>query len=150
MAKKFNVTADCKPDRHYMVNLDRRLAEIKELIDDGAYFTINRARQYGKTTTLRTLYWYLQKEYYVVLLDFQMFGAEEFADENNAKLKEMIKADILSTQEQIKTIKENLGNSSDIITRDINNNISYIYLESVSSDDKISNFLLIFFHFTNF
>ena len=86
MAKKFNVTADCKPDRHYMVNLDRRLAEIKELIDDGAYFTINRARQYGKTTTLRTLYWYLQKEYYVVLLDFQMFGAEEFADENTFAL----------------------------------------------------------------
>ena len=41
----------------------------------------------------------------------------------------------------IETITETLGNSSDIITRDIKN-ISYIYLESVSSDDKVSNFLL--------
>lgn len=48
----------------------------------------------------------------------------------------------MTSQEQIKIIKDNLGNSSDIITRDINDNISYIYLESVSSDDKISNFLL--------
>lgn len=47
----------------------------------------------------------------------------------------------MTSKEQIKIIKDNLGNSSDIVTRDINN-ISYIYLESVSSDDKISNFLL--------
>ncbi len=40
----------------------------------------------------------------------------------------------------IKKIKENLGNSSDIVERNINK-ISYIYLESVSSDDKISDFL---------
>ncbi len=40
----------------------------------------------------------------------------------------------------INTIKEKYGNSSDIVTRNINN-ISYIYLESVSSDDKISDFL---------
>lgn len=40
----------------------------------------------------------------------------------------------------INIIEKNLGNSSDIVKRQINN-ISYIYLESVSSDDKISNFL---------
>lgn len=40
----------------------------------------------------------------------------------------------------INEIKKRLGNSSDIIVRQINE-ISYIYLESVSSDDKISNFL---------
>ena len=40
----------------------------------------------------------------------------------------------------IEKIKNNLGNSSDIVDRKINN-IYYIYLESVSSDDKISNFL---------
>lgn len=45
MKKVFNVTADCKPDLHYMVNLDERLAEIKQLVDCEAYFTINRARQ---------------------------------------------------------------------------------------------------------
>ncbi len=50
MGKVFNVTADCKPGEHYMVNLDGRLSEVKELVDAGKYFTINRARQYGKTT----------------------------------------------------------------------------------------------------
>ena len=40
----------------------------------------------------------------------------------------------------ISIIENNLDNSSDIVKRQINN-ISYIYLESVSSDDKISNFL---------
>ncbi len=40
----------------------------------------------------------------------------------------------------ISRIKKRLGNSSDIVNRQINN-ITYIYLESVSSDDKISNFL---------
>lgn len=82
MTKVFNVTADCKPDKHYMVNLDKRLAAIKDLVDDGAYFTINRARQYGKTTTLRALNRHLQGDYYVALMDFQTFGAGEFADEN--------------------------------------------------------------------
>ena len=43
-----------------------------------------------------------------------------------------------------KKIKEMNGNSSDIATRIIEKNknrIGYIFLESVSSDDKISNFL---------
>ena len=43
-------------------------------------------------------------------------------------------------QKMINTIKSNLGNSNDIVERKINN-IAYIFLESVSSDDKISDFL---------
>ena len=82
MAKFFNVTADCKPDRHYMVKLDTRLEMIKKLVDNGDYFTINRARQYGKTTTLRALHRYLQKNYYIVLMDFQTFDDAKFANGN--------------------------------------------------------------------
>lgn len=44
MAKTFNVTADCKPDEHYMVDLKQRVSKIKEMIDAGKYFTINRAK----------------------------------------------------------------------------------------------------------
>lgn len=55
MAKVFNVTGNCRPGEHYMVCIDERLAEIKKMVDDGKYFAINRARQYGKTTTLRLL-----------------------------------------------------------------------------------------------
>lgn len=82
MTKVFNTAAVCIPARHYMVNIDGRLKEIKSLIDSGQYFTINRARQYGKTTTLMALEQYLRKEYYVVFMDFQMFGAGQFKDEN--------------------------------------------------------------------
>lgn len=82
MGKTFNVTADCKPDEHYMVNLDTRIAEIKALIDEERYFTINRARQYGKTTLLRALNRCLRSEYYVVLMDFQTFGNAKFRNEN--------------------------------------------------------------------
>lgn len=55
MAKIFNVNGDCKPNLHYMVNISERLRQIKNMVDEGQYFTINRARQYGKTTTLRAL-----------------------------------------------------------------------------------------------
>lgn len=55
MSKTFNTNGYCDPKLHYMVNLDSRLHEIKNMIDDGKYFTITRARQYGKTTILTAL-----------------------------------------------------------------------------------------------
>ena len=55
MAKYFNTTAVCMPKKHYMVNIDERLEEIKALVDAENYFTINCARQYGKTTILKGL-----------------------------------------------------------------------------------------------
>ena len=81
MAKVFNTTAVCVPEEHYMVNITGRLDEIKELIDAGKYFTVNRARQYGKTTTLLALCRYLKDTYYVVYIDFQIFGNADFGSE---------------------------------------------------------------------
>lgn len=82
MAKVFNVTAVCLPEKHYMVNIDERLKEIKALVDDGKYFTINRARQYGKTTTLMALEQYLKNDYYTVSIDFQTISNAKFRNEN--------------------------------------------------------------------
>lgn len=82
MTKVFNTTGNCMPSEHYMVDLGNRLLKIKELVDTGKYFTINRARQYGKTTTMKALWRYLQSEYYVIFMDFQTFGADEFENEN--------------------------------------------------------------------
>ena len=82
MAKVFNVTAVCKPEKNYMVDISSRLKSIKKLVDDGKYFSIIKARQYGKTTVLRALANYLRKDYIVVFMDFQTFGSEEFANEN--------------------------------------------------------------------
>ena len=81
MAKKFNVNGICRPDLHYMVDLSSRLAAIKEMVEEGAYFTINKARQYGKTTILRALAHFLQEEYVVVSLDFQRMSSLSFQDE---------------------------------------------------------------------
>ena len=71
MPKRFNISGSCNPYEHYMVNIQSRLAQIKQLVDMGQYFTINRGRQYGKTTTLFSLEEYLNSEYIVISLDFQ-------------------------------------------------------------------------------
>lgn len=79
--RRFNVTGACNPQMHYMVRLDNRLKKIKEnYVDYGNYFVINRGRQYGKTTTLKALARYMEKDYIVFLLDFQRMSAENFAD----------------------------------------------------------------------
>ncbi len=82
MARRFNVTGSCNPKLHYMVDITGKLEEIKRLVDAGAYFTINRARQYGKTTTLDALAEYLKNDYVVISLDFQRIGNEEFETAN--------------------------------------------------------------------
>ena len=68
--KTFNTTGACIPSIHYMVDIDDKLKKIKKMVDDGSYFVINRARQYGKTTTLGRLETYLGGEYVVISLDF--------------------------------------------------------------------------------
>lgn len=66
MTRYFNTEGVCRPNVHYMVRLEDRLAQIrKQFVDRGKYFVINRGRQYGKTTTLMLLREYLKDEYIV-------------------------------------------------------------------------------------
>lgn len=81
--KYFNVNADCKQQIHYMVDISERLEQIKAMIDAGKYFTINRARQYGKTTTLKALERFLENDYTVISLDFQMVSHADFEKEKS-------------------------------------------------------------------
>ena len=81
--KKFNTTAVCIPSKHYMVDLSERVTEIKKMVDAGEYFTINRARQYGKTTTLNALRNTLQNSYTVISIDFQGLGDATFRKEES-------------------------------------------------------------------
>ena len=69
--KSFNTTAVCIPSKHYMVDISGRVEEIKKLVYGGKYFTINRARQYGKTTTLKALQQALVDDYIVLSLSFE-------------------------------------------------------------------------------
>ena len=79
--KTFNTTGVCIPAKHYMVDLSDRVREIKKLVDAGKYFTIDRARQYGKTTTLNALKNYLKDQYDVISLDFQGISNAGFKTE---------------------------------------------------------------------
>ena len=81
--KSFNTTAVCIPSKHYMVDLSDRVKAIRRLVDEGKYFAINRARQYGKTTTLNLLRDYLAEDYDVISLDFQGIGEAGFRTEQS-------------------------------------------------------------------
>ena len=81
LKKFFNVNGSCNPQIHYMIDLSERLSEIKKMVDAGEYFTINRARQYGKTTLLAALAEYLKSDYKVISLDFQTISYGDFENE---------------------------------------------------------------------
>lgn len=83
----FNTTGICNPTEHYMVDLTERLFEVRKLVDNGKYFTINRARQFGKTTMLHALAEYLSQDYVVISMDFQMQMSDaKFRNENSFSL----------------------------------------------------------------
>ena len=119
MPKVFNTTGLCVPEKHYMVNIDKRLRDIKVLVDEENYFTINKARQYGKTTTLRALYRYLQDDYYVMLMDFQVFGSAEFSTEQifassfASSLLELLEYNNLTITKELQIARENLEQNID-------------------------------------
>ena len=100
MVKKiFNVNGDCKPDLHYMVDIRARLEKIKKMVDSGEYFTINRARQYGKTTILRGLSRFLQGDYMVISMDFQIMSHADF--ENESVFAAAFSSELLDSVEEI-------------------------------------------------
>lgn len=75
--KRFNITGLCVPEVHYTVDISEKIHQIiHDYIKAEAYFTINRARQYGKTTTLRFLQHALRQEYVVIRISFE--GKEEY------------------------------------------------------------------------
>lgn len=95
--KEFNTTAICIPSRHYMVDLSGRADEIREYVDAGRYFTMNRPRQYGKTTTLALLKQVLAKDYIVLFLDFQSIDRDVF--QNGAVFSQAIARLVLDLHE---------------------------------------------------
>ena len=64
-----------------MVDISERVREIGKMVDDGEYFVINRARQYGKTTTLRPLRQLLRDKYIVLSLSFEGISSSGYRTE---------------------------------------------------------------------
>ena len=81
--KRFKTTGLCNPNKHYMVNINDKLDEIKKLISNEEYFIINRPRQYGKTTALSLLKNELRNEYLVISISFEGIGDNAFNSEKN-------------------------------------------------------------------
>ena len=82
MRKQFNITGTCNPQLHYMVDTPGRFEAVTRLIDEGRYFTINRARQFGKTTLLEMIWRKLSDRYLVIPLSFEGVGDSAFESES--------------------------------------------------------------------
>lgn len=76
--KRFNVTGTCIPQKHYMVDTSAKLNQITKMIEQDSYFAINRARQYGKTTSLMLLWKALKRKYIVISISFEGMGKLNF------------------------------------------------------------------------
>ena len=81
--KKFNYTGTCIPAKHYMVDTSKKIDEISRFIEDGEYFTINRPRQYGKTTSLTLLENKLKNDYVLISISFAGKNSEFFESVTN-------------------------------------------------------------------
>lgn len=80
--KRFNIAGTCIPQKHYMADTSEKISRIIRLIEQESYFTINRARQYGKTTTLMLLWRQLKERYIVINISFEGMGTEAFRSED--------------------------------------------------------------------
>ena len=81
MEKRFRVTGACIPEKNYMVDVGSRVQTIVKIIEHGDYFTINRPRQYGKTTILNELTKALKNDYTVIKTSFEGAGDDLFSTE---------------------------------------------------------------------
>jgi len=79
--KRFNITGTCIQGTHYMVDTTGKINKITELIDANEYFTINRSRQYGKTTTMLMLENKLKDRLQVISISFEGVGDRPFTSD---------------------------------------------------------------------
>ncbi|ETR72565.1 MAG: hypothetical protein OMM_01616 [Candidatus Magnetoglobus multicellularis str. Araruama] len=102
--KEFNYTGTCIPNMHYMVDTNQKLKSIIKLINNQKYFTINRPRQYGKTTMIFLLKQKLKEDYIIIKTSFEGIGEPFFqTDENFCKTILSLFADgIVSDDEDFK------------------------------------------------
>jgi len=81
--REFNVTGICVSNLHYMADTSDKIAQIAQLVEIGNYFSINRGRQYGKTTTLALLGKQLAEKYTVISISFEAVDDKIFETPKN-------------------------------------------------------------------
>ena len=145
--RKFNVTSICTPEEDYMVDITDKLIQIKAMIDEREYFTINRGRQYGKTTTLFALENFLKDDYIVISISFEGWGETAFSNEEKfcqrflTSIRETLEFSDYSVEEQAKwkdeSVKDFFTLSSHI--RKVCQNPDLKYVLMIDEVDKASN-----------
>ena len=147
MKKRFNSTGVCVSKKHYMVDISDKLEQIKKLIDDEFYFTINRPRQYGKTTTLNEINNALKDIYLVISMSFEGIGDAVFEDEKsfcNKFLKLMVKELLFADKEESEKLANlsyelnDMEELSEVITKFVGDNKKEVIL-IIDEVDKSSN-----------
>ena len=151
MRKEFNVTGICYPEFHYMMDNREKLKKVQELIERGKYFTINRPRQYGKTTTLHFLGQTFNKsaDYLPIELNFQ--GVDSLWHESDKAFAQMFfgqladffefeQVDLADFFEKEKAGIIDMGSLSKSITRLVQNLNKKIVL-IIDEVDASSNYL---------
>lgn len=147
MKKRFNTTGVCVPRKHYMVDISNKLVQIKELIDNEFYFTINKPRQYGKTTTLSELKKFLKEEYLVISISFEGIGDAVFENEkefSSAFIELMCNSIGITDEdesEKLNALAVNINNLKDlskVITKFVRNSTKEVVL-FIDEVDKSSN-----------
>ena len=122
MKKRFNTAGVCYPHVHYMMDTKDKLTKIVQLIEQGEYFTINRPRQYGKTTSLFYLEKLLQEseEYVVLKMSFEDIddkfnkSDDAFAEIFVRKLEIAFKRKDSTVYELISELKHNIHTMNDL------------------------------------
>lgn len=149
MRKKFNITGTCIPGRHYMVDTSKKLDKILKLVENEAYFIINRPRQYGKTTTMFLLDRRLNstEEYLCVKISFEGIGDSVFESEDkfSQAFIDIMMQDLSFKNERLEKFLENeksivltLMDLSKVITKFVKTSNKKVVL-MIDEVDKSSN-----------
>ena len=147
MKKYFNTTGICVARKHYMVDIENKLIKIENLINKEKYFTINRPRQFGKTTTINLIEQKLEDIYLIISLSFEGIGDAVFNNEKSfSKMFIELMADNIEFYSQDDAYKlrnlgedvENLGDLSKTITKYIKDLHREVVL-IIDEVDKSSN-----------
>jgi len=147
MKKRFNSTGVCVSRKHYMVDINNKLEQISELIENEFYFTINKPRQYGKTTTLNELVNFIKDKYLVISISFEGIGDDVFQNEEvfSKVFIELLSESIELTDEneskRLISLANNIINIKDLskaITNFVKNSSKQVVL-LIDEVDKSSN-----------
>ncbi len=119
MARRFNITGLCNPDRHYMADVKGKIDKITAMVKEGDYFIVNRPRQYGKSTALFLLEKRLlqTKTFLPLKISFEGIDATIFRDHQRfietflGKIKKELKR--LNKERQTSIIESNMDGIKD-------------------------------------